>query len=140
MSASKTHCEQISVELVKKIAEQNISQCEPGALAVQTYKRCNRKDQVLPTAPAQQVTSEALITQQLSGQMNSSEQLQYPQWQEAYRLALLELDSEKLKERVAAAEALIFARRQAIEDDADLRDERHAIQDALSGLQVLKRA
>jgi hypothetical protein len=137
MSASKTHLEQFSVELVKKIAEQNIPRCEPSAVGIQTNKRCNRKDQALPPAPAQQVTIEVPITQP-SVEANSNEQLQYPQWQEAYRMALLELDSEKLKQRVAAAEALIFARRQAIEGDADRRDERHAIQDALSGLKVLK--
>ena len=139
MSASKTHFEQMSVEFVKKIAEQNIPPRKPGALGVQTYERCNRKDQALPTAPAQRVTSEVLIRQP-PGEANSNEQLLYPQWQEAYRLALLELDGEKLKQRVAAAEALIFARRRAIEGDADHRDERYAIQDALSGLKVLKRA
>lgn len=139
MSASKAHFEQISVELVKKIAEQNSPQREPGALGVKTSKLSNRKDQASPTAHAQQVTSQDLITQP-SGEANSYQQLQYPQWQEAYRLALLELDSEKLKQRVAASEALIFARRRAIEGDALHLEEQHAILDALSGLKVLKRA
>jgi len=139
MSASKTNCERISVKLVKKIAQQNSSPCEPCELGVQTHKRCNRNDQALPPVLAHQITSEN-VSLQRSGEANSNEQLQYPQWQEAYRLALLELDTEKLKHRVAAAEALIVARRRAIEGDAERRDERHAIQDALFGLKVLKRA
>lgn len=139
MSALKIHFVQISVDLVKKIAEQSIPPCEPSVVGVQSHKRCNRKDQTLPTALAQEITSENLMSQP-SGEANSKLQLQYPLWQEAYRSALLELDSEKLKERVAAAEALIVARRRAIEGDADHRDERHAIQDALFGLKVLRRA
>ena len=139
MSASKIHFEHISVDLVKKIAEQSLPPCELSVLGVESHERFNRKDQALPTALAQEITNENLMSQP-SGEANSNVQLQYPLWQEAYRSALLELDNEKLKQRVAAAEALIVARRRAIEGDADHRDERHAIQDALSGLRVLKRA
>jgi hypothetical protein len=38
----------------------------------------------------------------------------YPEWQNEFRAALLELDTEKLRERVAAAETAIFNRLQAI--------------------------
>jgi hypothetical protein len=58
------------------------------------------------------------------------------QWRELYRAALLELDLEKLGERVEAAEEAIRAR--ASLDGGILNDERIAIQDATSALNVLK--
>jgi hypothetical protein len=59
-------------------------------------------------------------------------------WRELYRAALLELDLEKLAERVAAAEEAIRAR--ASLNGGILSDERIAIQDAMSALNVLKAA
>jgi hypothetical protein len=57
-------------------------------------------------------------------------------WRELYRAALLELDLEKLRERVEAAEEAIHARTSLNRDM--LNDERIAIQDATSALNVLK--
>jgi hypothetical protein len=57
-------------------------------------------------------------------------------WRELYRAALLELDLEKLAERVDAAEEAIRAR--ASFNGGVLSDERIAIQDAMSALNVLK--
>ena len=65
--------------------------------------------------------------------------LLYPEWQNEYQAALLELDSQKLAERVAATEAAIFNRLQAISQSSDHRAERQAIEDALGSLRVLKR-
>lgn len=65
--------------------------------------------------------------------------LQYPEWQADYQAALLELDREKLLQRVAAAEATIFNRLQAISQSPDHNVERQAIEDALANLRVLKR-
>jgi hypothetical protein len=59
-------------------------------------------------------------------------------WRELYRAALLELDLGKLGERVAAAEEAIRAR--ASLNGGVLSDERIAIQDAMSALNVLKAA
>ena len=69
----------------------------------------------------------------------SSPNIVYPEWQYEYRAALLELDTEKLRERVAAAETAIFNRLQAISHDPDHNAERQAIEDALASLRVLKR-
>jgi hypothetical protein len=61
----------------------------------------------------------------------------YPEWQNEFRAALLELDTEKLRERVAAAETAIFNRLQAISQGSNTA-ERQAIEDALARLRVLK--
>jgi hypothetical protein len=58
-------------------------------------------------------------------------------WLELYRAALLELDLDKMGERVNAAEDAIRAR--ASHDGEILSDERIALQDARNALNVLKR-
>ena len=59
-------------------------------------------------------------------------------WRELYRAALLELDLDKLGERVKAAEEAISARSSL--NGGVLNDERIALQDARSALNVLKDA
>jgi hypothetical protein len=51
----------------------------------------------------------------------------------------LEPDGEKLLERIELAEAAIFSRIQGLSASANDRDERWAIEDALSGLRTLKK-
>ena len=68
-----------------------------------------------------------------------SPEILYPQWQNEYAAALVELDREKLPERVAAAETAIFNRLQTISQSSDHRAEHQAIEDALAALRVLKR-
>jgi len=67
------------------------------------------------------------------------EGMQYPEWQKLCQDALVELDKNKLPERVAAAEAAIVSRLQAMEAGDDSLKERQAIADALANLRVLKR-
>jgi hypothetical protein len=43
----------------------------------------------------------------------------YPHWQNEYQAALVELDPEKLSERVAAAETSIYKRLQQISQNSD---------------------
>src|SRR5205823_8734788 len=69
----------------------------------------------------------------------SSPNIVYPEWQHEYQAALLELDTEKLRERVAAAETAIFNRLQAISQGSNHTAERQAIEDAFASLRVLKR-
>jgi hypothetical protein len=66
-----------------------------------------------------------------------SPKMVYP-WQHDYQAALLELDPEKLPQRVEAAETAIFKRLQTISQGSDTRAERQAIEDALASLRVLK--
>ena len=64
--------------------------------------------------------------------------LRFPKWQEPYQDALLELDTEKLNQRILDAETAIFLRLQELTPDSDHHEERSAICDAISGLRVLK--
>jgi hypothetical protein len=67
-----------------------------------------------------------------------SPKILYPEWQQEYVAALLELDPEKLPKRVEVAETAVFKRLQAISQSSDSKAEREAIQDALASLRVLK--
>ena len=69
----------------------------------------------------------------------STPNLRFPEWQVAYQAALLEVDPQKLPERVKAAEAAIFLRQQALANSSDGHAERQAIEDAVAGLRILKR-
>jgi hypothetical protein len=68
-----------------------------------------------------------------------SPEILYPTWQHEYQAALIELDREKLKGRVAAAETAIYKRLQQLSQSSDDFAERQAIEDALHSLRVLKR-
>jgi hypothetical protein len=65
--------------------------------------------------------------------------LRYPWWQKPYQEALIEIDNDKLRERVAAAESAILNRLQAMSPNRDTLGERQAIEDALASLRYLKR-
>jgi hypothetical protein len=68
-----------------------------------------------------------------------SPKIPYAEWQNEYAAALVELDREKLSQRVEAAETAIYKRLQAISQSVDHRAEHQAIEDALGALRVLKR-
>jgi hypothetical protein len=65
-------------------------------------------------------------------------QSRYPEWEESYRDAVLELDPKNLAQRIATAEAALAARLRLIEDESNNMAERIAIGNALSALKVLK--
>jgi hypothetical protein len=65
-------------------------------------------------------------------------ELRFPKWQQPYEDALLELDAEKLNQRILDAETAIFQRLQELTPNTDHHEERSAISDAISGLRVLK--
>jgi hypothetical protein len=65
--------------------------------------------------------------------------MEYPEWQKAYREALLEVNPGKLSSRICDAETAIMMRLIALQASSDGRREREAIEDALSGLRVLQR-
>lgn len=73
------------------------------------------------------------------GMEDLDDYLEYPDWQRPVQEALLELDRDKPKARVAEAEAVIFNRLQAISQGPDHNAERQAIEYALSSLRILKR-
>jgi hypothetical protein len=61
------------------------------------------------------------------------------EWKSVLQEALMEIDPDKLKEKVAQAEVAIFQRLQALGRSSDSSEERHALQDASNALLVLKR-
>jgi hypothetical protein len=67
------------------------------------------------------------------------EDLRYPHWQVSYRNALVELDHDKLMERVSQAESAILDRLQTLPPSGESLMERQAIADALANLRCLKR-
>lgn len=75
---------------------------------------------------------------QFPNEPQTEEDIRYPEWQEPFRKALLELDDDKLSARIIAAETAIYNRLRALAGDSDHADERQAMQDALSSLRVLK--
>jgi hypothetical protein len=68
-----------------------------------------------------------------------SPKIPYPEWQNEYAAALVELYREKLAGRVEAAETAIYKRLQQMSQDSDHRQERQVIEDALRNLRVLKK-
>lgn len=81
---------------------------------------------------------ESQITESQSMRNPFMEPLEGPQWQRLYRDALVEVDMGVLQERLAAAEAAILLRLQAM-SPTDSPSERYAIEDALVNLRILKR-
>jgi len=67
------------------------------------------------------------------------EDLQYPNWQKPVQEALIELDKNKLKERIAAAETAISQQLELIARNPDRRAEREAMLHALANLRVVKK-
>jgi hypothetical protein len=75
----------------------------------------------------------------MTAAISMSPKISYPEWQQDYQAALLELDHAKLPERVASAETAIFKQLQAMSQSSAHHAERQAIEDALASLRVLKR-
>ncbi len=65
--------------------------------------------------------------------------LKYPAWEKPYLAAMLELDPQKLAQRVKAAQLAILLRLQELRASLDGSAEREAIEDAQSGLLVLRK-
>ena len=68
----------------------------------------------------------------------SSMDLMYPSWQAPLQAALMELDSQRLPQRIAAAEAKIQERLKELEAESDGKAERQSIFDAMSILSFLR--
>lgn len=61
-------------------------------------------------------------------------------WVALYRGALLELDLEKLPEKIAVATSAMEERLLALDQMQEGREERRALQDALRNLRLLRRS
>lgn len=61
------------------------------------------------------------------------------QWKEVFQEALVEVNPERLKEKIAESEAAIFQRLQVLQSGPANVQELRALQDASNALLVLKR-
>jgi hypothetical protein len=69
----------------------------------------------------------------------SDGELKYPKWERQFQEAVLELNREKLVEKIQRLETAIFVRLQELQFDSDHHSERQAMQDAVSTIRVLKK-
>ena len=65
--------------------------------------------------------------------------LKYSSWQEPYLDAMLEMNPDRLKDRVASAEAAIQLRLRELADAPESQLERQCLADARNGLLVLEK-
>jgi hypothetical protein len=64
--------------------------------------------------------------------------MKYPEWQEQYLAAIMEMDVAQLPAKVFQAEAAIFNRYQSLSSRNGNAEERNALAIAIEGLRVLK--
>ena len=69
----------------------------------------------------------------------SDGEMKYPKWQSEFQEAVIELDREKLLEKIEKFETAIFVRLQELAAYSDHHSERQAIDDAASTIRVLKK-
>ena len=130
MQKSKTHFDQVPVEVVKKLLEKGIAERRRGSMRPLLWGDP-------PEKLRHELGREKMASAVELG--DHQDDLEYPDWQRPVQAALVELDKDKLKERVAAAEVAIFERQQAISQSRDHHAEREAIEYALANLRVVKR-
>jgi hypothetical protein len=70
---------------------------------------------------------------------STSQNIKYPHWQREFEAALREGDRESLRQRVDAAEAVLFLRSQALVGSPEGHAERQAISDAIRTLRSIQR-
>lgn len=69
----------------------------------------------------------------------TTEKFPHGEWQRLYLAAMTEIDKARLAEKLYNAESAIFERLQKLTAKPETEAERVAIDDAIHGLQVLKR-
>ena len=68
----------------------------------------------------------------------STKNLKFPDWQREFEAALLEVDPQKLRERLEAAEVAMVLRSQALVHGPDGHAEQQAIRDAITKLRLIQ--
>ena len=68
-----------------------------------------------------------------------SQNIKYPHWQREFEAALLEGDPQTLRQRVDAAETVIFLRSQALVGSAQGHAEQQALSDAIRTLRAIQK-
>jgi hypothetical protein len=125
---SRTYFEQVPLDMIRAIAEPQLAEpelVEPELVESEIADRAT--------------TSKDLAWPAAADEMTDNLDLEYPAWQKVCQEALVELDPDKLKERVAAAEAAVFKRSQELAHILDAQAERQALRDVTNSLRFLKR-
>lgn len=115
MRALKTHFELIPLEMVMKFAAGDPERQE---ISDQTYRVDNG---------------------QRRNQPMSDGALKFPEWQTPLQEVILELDHEKLTEKMQKLETLLSERFQELQRESGSQAEQQALNDALSTLRIIKR-
>ena len=76
---------------------------------------------------------------QMAGQSSPSPKILYPEWQDKFQAALLEVDLKNLLQKIKQAEMGILDRIKALSLSSREEAGRQAIENALGVLQLLKR-
>ena len=69
----------------------------------------------------------------------NNETLKYPKWQAEFQGLVIELNREKLFDKIQKFETVVFVRLQELASSSDHHEERQAIEDALATVRVLKK-
>lgn len=86
---------------------------------------------------AEKSTSDRMADEKMISEETISEETTREDWEEVYRLAVLEVDGWKMPERISAAENAIKGRLQRMERDRDHQEERARLEFALNALRIV---
>jgi hypothetical protein len=137
MPRTKTHFDQVSVRLIKEKIARAEAQPGPTTVTADLISKSRGSETEPYSANFSGFSQEPTTSEKDTGK-SATGQLMYPKWQKFYEDALLELDREKLRMRVVAAER---AMRYRLEEIAPTGEplELQAIEDAIGMLRALTR-
>jgi hypothetical protein len=124
MRMTKRYFEQVPLEIVRQIAKQEEAGVNVNSNGLGIVDRSGSRNEAVDRG---------------NGASEGDQGFEYPQWQKVCQEALTELQPDKLKERIAAAEAAVVARLQELANGTDGQMERQALLDVTSSLRFLKR-
>jgi hypothetical protein len=135
MFRTKTHFDQVPVRLIKEKIAMAEAQPDTGIPDVISKSYSSEAE---PYSANFSGSSQLRTTNEKYNDQGATGELMYPKWQKFYQDALLELDREKLKRKVIAAEG---AMRDRLDEIAHTGEplELQAIEDAIGMLRALTR-
>lgn len=161
MSKSIIRFEQVSLEVVKKILEDQAQEKKNGRPFAQGQDQEVSKDSSKAAAgngglrilPPKKTGNQFVI--KLDGgngvsdrdpeksngtlQTMSNEELKFPEWQAPLQDLILEFDPKKLSKKIQKVETVIFERQQQLYQESDGHAERVALNDGLNIIRLIKR-
>jgi|ERR1700730_3723254 len=143
MSKPKISFEQVSLEVVKKILEDQAQEKKNGWPGAQGQEQEVSKDfsEERATNGGIRISPQKTEPKKTNGkrQPMSNEELKFPVWQVPLQDLILEFDPKKLAEKIQRVETVIFERQQQLYQGSDGHVEREALNDGLNIIRVIKR-